>query len=142
MSEESANATTIGKFYARLLGHGCMEDPASIEILPRFFSDGVELLQMGSILGTDGRFLGHRGVVESTLEVTRDFADAMFLPEEVHADGDQVGTAALFRGKGRRSGAPVEIRVGHLFRLRDGLIVRWEVFEDPGAVRKAVGLEE
>lgn len=110
--------------------------------MPRFFADDVELLQMRSILGTGGRFLGHRGVVESTLESLRDFADAMFIPQEVRAVGDQVGTAVAFSGKGRRSGAPVEIRVGHLFTLRDGSIVRWEVFEDPGAALKAVGLAE
>jgi ketosteroid isomerase-like protein len=135
----SANVATIRELYAQLMGPGCMEDQANIEVVPRFFADDVELLQMRSILGTGGRFLGHRGVVESTSEILRDFADAMFLPEEVRAVGDQVGTAVLFRGEGRRSGAPVEIRVGHLFTLRDALIVRWEVFEDSGAALDAAG---
>jgi len=66
----------------------------------------------------------------------------MFIPEEVRAAGDQVGTAALFSGKGRRSGAPVEIRIGHLFTLRHGLIMRLEILEDPDAALEAVGLEE
>jgi ketosteroid isomerase-like protein len=135
----SPNAATIRELYAQLMGPGCMEDRARVEVVPRFFADDVEMLQMRSILGTGGRFLGHRGVREATLELLRDFADAMFIPQDVRAVGDRVATAVLFRGKGRRSGAPVEIRVGHLFTLRDGLIVRWEVFEDPRAALGAAG---
>jgi ketosteroid isomerase-like protein len=138
----SANVATIRALYEEVLGPGCLEDPATVEVVPRFFADDVELLQMSSILGTAKHFAGHRGVVESGLEVVRDFADAMFLPEEVRAAGDLVGTAARFRGKGRRSGAPVEIRVGHLFTLRDGLVVRYEVLEDPGAALAAVAAGE
>lgn len=142
MSEESTNAATIRELYVRLTGPGRMEDRASVEEVPRFFADDVELLQMRGILGTGGRFHGHRGVVESTLEVTRDFVDATFSPEEVCAVGDRVGTAALFRGRGRRSEAPVEVRIGHLFTLREGLVIRWEVLEDPDAALNAVGLAE
>jgi hypothetical protein len=49
-------------------------------------------------------------VVGSGLEVLRDFADAMFVAEQVRAVGDdQVGTTAY---SAQRGGAPVEIRVG------------------------------
>jgi ketosteroid isomerase-like protein len=141
MAEDSANAATTRELYAHVLGPGRMEDRATIDVVPQFFSDDVEVLQMRSIIGTGRRFLGHRGVIQSASEIIRDFADPMFSPEEIHAVGDRVGSAVLFRGKGRRSEAPVEIRVGHLFTLRDGLIFRWEVLEDPDAALKAVGLE-
>jgi ketosteroid isomerase-like protein len=143
MSEESTTPdATIRELYVQVLGPGCMEDPATIEVVPRFFADDVEVLQMSSMLGTAKRFLGHRGVVGSGLEVVRDFADAVFVPEDLRAAGDRIGTAVVFRANGRRSGAPVEIRVGHLFTLRDGLIVRWEVLEDPDEALNAVGLAE
>jgi ketosteroid isomerase-like protein len=32
------------------------------------------------------------------------------------------------------------MRAGHLFTLRDGLIVRFEVFQDPAAALGAVGV--
>jgi ketosteroid isomerase-like protein len=126
----------------QLLGPGRMEDRASVEEVPRFFAEDVELLQMRSIVGTGGRFLGRRGVREATLEILREFADAMFVPQEVRVSGDRVGTRAVFRGKGRRSGAPVEIEVGHLFTMREEMIVRWEVFEDPAAALKSLGPAE
>ncbi|HEY4897346.1 MAG TPA: nuclear transport factor 2 family protein [Solirubrobacteraceae bacterium] len=117
-----------------------MEDAASVEIVPRFFDADVEICQMANILGTAGQFHGHRGVVESTLEVVRGFADPAFIPEEVREQGDRVATAVLFRGTGRVSGVPVTMRAGHLFTLRDGLIVRFEVFQDPAAALGAVGV--
>jgi ketosteroid isomerase-like protein len=119
-----------------------MEDRAKAEVAAQFFAQDVELVQMSSILGTGGHFLGLRGVVEANREVVRDFADATFIAEQVCVVGDQVATTVVFRGKGRRSGAPVKIRVGHLFTMRDGLIVRWEVLEDPGAALEAVAVAE
>jgi len=116
-----------------------MEDAASAEVVPRFFDADVEIRQMGSILGTAGDFHGHRGVLEATLEVVRGFADPVFAPEEVREQGDRVATEVLFCGTGRLSGVPVAMRAGHLFTLRDGLVVRFEVFEDPAAALGAVG---
>ena len=34
----------------------------------------------------------------------------------------------------------MEKKVGHLFTLHDGLIVRFEVFEDPAAAFRAAGI--
>ncbi len=133
------NAAVIRELYEQLMGPDCLEDPATIEVVPRFFAADVEVLQMDSMLGTAGRFQGHRGVVEVTLEVVREFARPVFVPEEVRAVGDRVATAILFRGQGRRSGVPVEMHAGHLFTLRDGLVVRFEVFCDPATVLSAVG---
>ena len=138
----SVTVATIRSLYEQLMGPGCMENAATVDVVPRFFAEDVEVFQMSAILGTSGTFHGHRGVVESTLEVVRGFADPVFIPEEVGAQGDRVATAVLFRGTGRRSGVPVTLRAGHLFTLRDGLIVRFEVFEHPAAALGAVGIVE
>jgi ketosteroid isomerase-like protein len=45
----------------------------------------------------------------------------------------------VVRRTGRRSGTPFEGRVGHLFTLSDGRVVRFEVFDDPAEALKAVG---
>lgn len=138
----SANVETVRRLYEQLMGPGCLEDAASVEIVPRFFAPDVEVVQFSGMLGTAGRFSGHGGVVASTLEVVREMANPVFTPEEIHPLGDQVAVAILFRGAGRRSGAPVEMHAGHLFTLRDGLIVRFEVFEHPAEALAAVGVAE
>jgi hypothetical protein len=70
------------------------------------------------------------------------FAGIGFVLEEIQAADDVVAVAALYRGTGRRSGAPFEGRIGHLFTLRDGLITRWEVFDDPARAFRAAGLAD
>jgi uncharacterized protein len=136
----SADVERVRQLYEQLMARGCMEDPASAEAVSRFFDPDVEICQMAGILGSAGQFHGHRGVVASTLEVVRDSADPVFIPEEIRALGDQVAAVALFRATGRRSGVPMQRRIGHLFTLREGLIVRFEVFEDPDAALRAAGI--
>ena len=64
MSEQSSTPdATIRELYVQVLGPGCMEDPATVEVVPHFFADYVEVMQMSSMLGTAKRFPGHRGVL-------------------------------------------------------------------------------
>jgi ketosteroid isomerase-like protein len=134
------NFDTVRQVYARVLARGRMEDPATSEILPELFDPEVHLRQMSALAGTAGDFHGYAGVVESGRETIRPFAELEFVPEEMQAVGDQVATVALVRGIGRGSGAPFEGRVGHLFTLRDGRVVRFEVFDDPAQAFNAAGL--
>jgi ketosteroid isomerase-like protein len=52
-----------------------------------------------------------------------------------------VGTGAV-RGTGAGSGAEVQVPIGFVFTLRDGLITRVEEYLDPAEALKAAGLEE
>ncbi len=45
-------------------------------------------------------------------------------------------------GTASMSGAAVEMRVGHVWRLIDGTIVRGTLFSDPSKALEAVGLQE
>jgi hypothetical protein len=95
----SANAATIRSLYERLMGAGCMEDAASVEIVPRFFDADVEICQMANILGTAGQFHGHRGVVESTLEVVRGFADRRSSPKRFASKAIASRRRSCFAGR-------------------------------------------
>ena len=65
------------------------------------------------------------------LEATR-FVDA----------GDSVVVPFSLRGRGRESGAEVERRWAHVWTLRNGRVVRFEVHLDIAEALKAVGLAE
>jgi ketosteroid isomerase-like protein len=54
--------------------------------------------------------------------------------------GDIVYLDACHRGRGRSSGAEVSGRTGYLYTLRDGKIVRGELFATPADAREAAGL--
>jgi ketosteroid isomerase-like protein len=134
------NLDTVREVYARVLARGRMEDPATAKLLPELFDPEVHLRQMSSLMGTGGDFHGYGGIAESGRELLRPFAALEFVPEEIQAVGDQVATVALVRGIGRLSGAPFEARVGHLFTLRAGRVLRFEVFDNPTDAFQAAGL--
>jgi ketosteroid isomerase-like protein len=73
----------------------------------------------------------HRGVdavrraIEMQLEVFDEFT---IEPEEFHEHGSQVAVAVRQRARGGVSGVEIEIRIGHLWTVRDGTAIRLEVF--------------
>jgi ketosteroid isomerase-like protein len=48
--------------------------------------------------------------------------------EEFHEHGDHVAVPIRQRARGGLSGVEVEIRIGHLWTVRDGKAIRLEVF--------------
>ena len=62
--------------------------------------------------------------------------------QEVFAVGDQVVTCLRFWGRGRDSGAPVEIRETNVARFRDGKIIEVREYREKAQALAAVGLSE
>jgi ketosteroid isomerase-like protein len=62
--------------------------------------------------------------------------------EEFREQGDYVVAIARYRGRGKGSGVEVDTRGAHVWRLRDGRVVRLEVFADPVKALESVGLTE
>jgi ketosteroid isomerase-like protein len=60
--------------------------------------------------------------------------------EEYIAHGDYVVVIARYRGRGKGSGLEVDVRGAHVWKLRDGAVVRLEVFADPVRAGESVGL--
>lgn len=91
-----------------------------------------------SLLG--GRHRGFeeiRRAIEMQLEVFDEFT---IKPEEFHEHGDRVAVPVRQRARGGVSGVEVEIRIGHLWTVRNGRIVRLEVFPAGDDARKAAEL--
>jgi ketosteroid isomerase-like protein len=65
-----------------------------------------------------------------------------FTSERVQAVDDQVIAIFVVRTKGTTSGVPQSHRWGFLFELRDGLVVRFRAYLDPGEALRAAGLPE
>ena len=74
------------------------------------------------------------GYREAQLEVCDEFT---IEPEVFFEHGERVAVAVRQRAHGEASGVEVEIRIGHLWTVREGKIVRLEVFSARDDARKA-----
>ena len=63
-------------------------------------------------------------------------------PEQFESVGDQVAVVVRYRARGRGSGVEVEGRESALWTLRDGKVVRYAWFHEPGDALEAAGLQE
>ena len=75
-----------------------------------------------------------RRAIEAQLEVFDEFT---IDPEEFHEHGDQVAVPVRQRARGGLSGAEVEVRIGHLWTVSGGRIIRLEVFPAREDARRA-----
>jgi ketosteroid isomerase-like protein len=73
----------------------------------------------------------HRGfdVIRQRLEEQLEVFDELTIePEEFHEYGELIAVPVRQRARGEASGLELEIRIGHLWRVRDGKIARLDVF--------------
>ena len=61
--------------------------------------------------------------------------------ERIEDVGEGVLGMVTFDGKGRGSGVEVSLNVGHIFKLRDGMFVRFDAFPSWDEALKAAGRE-
>jgi uncharacterized protein len=60
--------------------------------------------------------------------------------ESLEEIGDKVLALIRVHGQGRASGAGVDISIGHVWTLRDGVVVRGEGYGDRDEARRSAGL--
>jgi uncharacterized protein len=75
-----------------------------------------------------------RQAIEAQLEVWDEFR---IEPEDFYEVGDRVAVPVRQRARGGSSGVELEIRIGHLWTVDEGKIVRLEVFPAREDARKA-----
>ena len=75
--------------------------------------------------GTHRGFDDIRQRLEEQLEV---FDELTIEPEEFHELGELIAVPVGQRARGEASGVELEIRIGHLWTVRDGKIARLDVF--------------
>jgi ketosteroid isomerase-like protein len=87
-------------------------------------------------------FHGHKGVRRVMAEWIGSWDDWTIELLRAREVGGHVLATAYQRGRGKSSGAPIEAEVIFVFTVRDGVIVRWQMFHSEHEALKAVGLEE
>jgi ketosteroid isomerase-like protein len=86
------------------------------------------------------RFHGHSGVVEEAQRWEEMWLDYRFEVKDLIAAGDKVVLLYYQVGKSKESGVEVEERAGWVYTLREGKIVRVEMFQDLETALLAAGI--
>ena len=87
-------------------------------------------------------YRGHDGYRRLIAEAREAVPDIQTEIEELFVVEDRVVVCVRFWGRGRDSGAPVEIRETHVARLRDGKIIEVREYRHKDDALEAVGLRE
>jgi ketosteroid isomerase-like protein len=93
--------------------------------------------------GIEPVYHGYDGISRYLASIYAAFEDYRAEPERLLDAGERVLVLAIERGRGKFSGAPVEIRhTAHIWTLRDRRAVRLDVNWDRNEALEAVELEE
>jgi ketosteroid isomerase-like protein len=110
-------------------------------LLP-FLDDDVEWISIPGFLPDAQDYRGHEGVVRWFERIEESFEDPGWEAEEVIDADDHVFVATRARGRGKSSGAPVEITVFHAVTVANGRVARLESYLQRDQALQAVGLED
>jgi uncharacterized protein len=89
------------------------------------------------LLGGD-TYVGHEGLRRFVRVWRGAWEEYRLEIEDITEREDRVVVAARECGRGRYTGSALEIRKGHVWSVRDGKILRMEVYSDRGAALEAV----
>jgi ketosteroid isomerase-like protein len=90
----------------------------------------------------EGPIRGHENITRFFLDQAEMFEQLHFEVERCWEKGDRVLVFLRVTGRGQASGAEFDIRIGHVWTLRDGLVVRGEGYGDRHEALKAARIEE
>jgi ketosteroid isomerase-like protein len=89
-----------------------------------------------------GTYRGHEGLLRYLGGLTAEFDDVEINPKELVGAGDRVVATVRITGRGRASGAPVELTLTGVCSFRDGRIVRIRNYADEAEALEAAGMRE
>jgi ketosteroid isomerase-like protein len=104
-------------------------DSEAIREVMRAYSPDVELRWSARWAG-EREYSGRGGVIQAYREWVEPFSEYQAEALDFIEVGDNVVVPTRQWGVGRTSGAPVETKVTHVFKFRDGLIVRMDEYEN------------
>jgi ketosteroid isomerase-like protein len=87
-------------------------------------------------------FHGHAGFGTWLDRMHEGWEDLWWEPDRLIDAGDQVVAVVTAHLRGRGSGIDLEVPLGNLWTIRDGLAVRFEMFLNPAEALEAAGLSE
>ena len=115
------------------------------QAITALLSDDIEVTDSGGLGVTGsaaGTRYGHEGFLRSTQEALDAFDDFHVEPEDFIDAGDTVVVPVRISGRGRASGIETNIRLAHLWALRNGKVIRSEIYETTEEALQAAGLSE
>jgi ketosteroid isomerase-like protein len=89
-----------------------------------------------------GTYRGHEGVVRYLGDVAAEFEDVHTEPEQLIDAGERVVVPVRISGRGRQSGAAVDLTLTMVIVLRDGLVVHIRNYAEKAEALEAAGLSE
>jgi ketosteroid isomerase-like protein len=87
-------------------------------------------------------YRGHDGLRQFIDDLTLDWEQVRFEVSEIRDAGDNVLVLIRFQGRGRASGADLDVPVGIVGKVREGKITEARMYSDPDEALEAVGLSE
>jgi ketosteroid isomerase-like protein len=90
----------------------------------------------------EGTYRGHAGFSKLLESFWDAFEEHRIEIEESIPAGDHVLLTVHYYGRGKTSGVEVDLRDWHVWTLRDGKAVRWQIVNTRKVALKAVGLSE
>jgi ketosteroid isomerase-like protein len=108
-------------------------------------SDAAELPDAGGLGIADtaaGTRRGPDGFLQGSQEAVEAFEDYRVEPQEFIDAGDAVVVPVRISGRGRASGAMTEVRLVHVWVLRNGRAIRNEIYRTTAEALEAVGLSD
>src|SRR5512133_13441 len=99
------------------------------------------ILSTGEIMG-EGPYRGHAGFLKYAEQWLEPWEEYQLIPEEFIDAGDRVVVIYRAVGRGKGSGIEIESRQAHVWTIRDGKAVRWEIFARREEALRAAGLRE
>jgi ketosteroid isomerase-like protein len=109
--------------------------------LLRYLHPEIEWTTTGTFIEA-GTYRGHEEVRRYLGSMLDEFEDSRNEPQELIDAGDQVVVSARLTGRGKRSGAPVELTLTSVAAVRDGMFVRVRNYSTKAEALEAVGLSE
>jgi ketosteroid isomerase-like protein len=90
----------------------------------------------------DGTYRGHAGLAEVLRGFWGQFEGRRIEIEEAIPASSDVLLGVRFYGRGKRSGVEIEMPAWHVWSLREGKAVRWQVLRTKREALEAVGLRK
>jgi ketosteroid isomerase-like protein len=90
----------------------------------------------------DRRYRGRKEVRRFFEDLLEPFEDVVVQPEKFFEAGDRLVVFVLLSSRPVGSSATIEIRIGHLWTMRDGKAAQLEIFPEREKALEAVGLSE
>ena len=107
----------------------------------RYYDPSIEWTSTGDYIEA-ATYRGHDGLRRYFGTMEDEFEDLRVEPVELIEAGEQVISSVRFTGRGKSSGAPVEMTLISVGSLREGLVYRVHNYPSMAEALEAAGLRE